>query len=420
MMIENGSDACFMKDKKGFLPAHVACMRHCSPEKLRMLLAVNHNALYEKTNDQQTLLDLASHKATKAHPNYALIDELNKQLAGDMSHYDPVVLTTPKQASTNGHHHHPNGSNTARSIQRPVAVSAAMYQYNNNNSHYTHHHHYMNAAPIGPEYHYRHSPPQSQQPYQHQYDHHHHIANRPMFQYQYQHQHIPNTIGRVSSEDEEGDVWNRNRLDSNETWASPTQQQEAQSPYHCHQRPYAHQGGSNDESAMMRGISTNLDVRIKREHESGLSQHTTPSPLNPYSTQNESDVPPHLVTRTATTKFKREPSSDRRKRKSSSVVSTKSPDPAAHLLLHFSRNSNTGDDIASTEGDYDDQPNTVQQRQLMRDFPTSDSSSTRHRYQSSASYHPTSSGGNNKRYIVTNHLPSSTDLGAVTSQVAEV
>ena len=69
-----------MRDKKGFLPAHVACSRHCSPQKLRMLLAVHPGSLHEKTNEGHTLLDLATSTATKSHPNYALVDELNRQM----------------------------------------------------------------------------------------------------------------------------------------------------------------------------------------------------------------------------------------------------------------------------------------------------------------------------------------------------
>jgi hypothetical protein len=76
-MIEHGSRACFIKDRKGYLPAHVACSRHCSPEKLGMLLAANPAALNATTKDGQTLLSLAINTATKSHPNYALIDELN-------------------------------------------------------------------------------------------------------------------------------------------------------------------------------------------------------------------------------------------------------------------------------------------------------------------------------------------------------
>ena len=81
VMIEKGSRACFMPDKKGYLPAHVACSRHCSPEKLRMLLEVNPQALFDKTNKGETVLDLATKTATKSHPNYALIEELNRQIS---------------------------------------------------------------------------------------------------------------------------------------------------------------------------------------------------------------------------------------------------------------------------------------------------------------------------------------------------
>ena len=100
MMIDNGTDACFMRDKKGFLPAHVACSRHCSPEKLRMLLGVNPQALRDETVDGHTLLSLATSTATKSHPNYALIDELNRLLAGDPNQSNvelefPMTTTPP-------------------------------------------------------------------------------------------------------------------------------------------------------------------------------------------------------------------------------------------------------------------------------------------------------------------------------------
>lgn len=80
LLVENGSKACFMKDKKGYLPAHVACSRHCSPEKLRMLLDVNPQAVFEPAKDGATLLDLARSTATKTHPNFALINELESYL----------------------------------------------------------------------------------------------------------------------------------------------------------------------------------------------------------------------------------------------------------------------------------------------------------------------------------------------------
>jgi hypothetical protein len=44
-------------------------------------LAVNPTALHDKTADGDTLLSLATSTATKSHPNYALIDELHRQLS---------------------------------------------------------------------------------------------------------------------------------------------------------------------------------------------------------------------------------------------------------------------------------------------------------------------------------------------------
>ena len=60
-----------------------------------MLLEVNPNALYEKTKNGETLLDLAKVTATKSHPNYALIEELNRhltaafQVPAEASPYEP-------------------------------------------------------------------------------------------------------------------------------------------------------------------------------------------------------------------------------------------------------------------------------------------------------------------------------------------
>jgi len=79
-MIHYGRQACFMRDKKGFLPVHVACSRHCSPEKLEMLLQVNPASLFAKTGDGRSLLGLAQSTATKSHPNYALINEIERRL----------------------------------------------------------------------------------------------------------------------------------------------------------------------------------------------------------------------------------------------------------------------------------------------------------------------------------------------------
>jgi len=80
MMIDWGEKACFMKDKKGWLPAHVACSRHCSPEKLNMLLKVNPDAVFEETNNGETLLALAEATKTVTHPNNALIDMLKREM----------------------------------------------------------------------------------------------------------------------------------------------------------------------------------------------------------------------------------------------------------------------------------------------------------------------------------------------------
>lgn len=101
-MITNGPQACFMKDKRGFLPAHVACSRHCSPEKLRMLLEVNPQSLWAKTDEGDTLLSLATSTATKSHPNYALIDELNRQLSTTDPHVRPLHTVSSSDASSRG------------------------------------------------------------------------------------------------------------------------------------------------------------------------------------------------------------------------------------------------------------------------------------------------------------------------------
>jgi hypothetical protein len=81
-MVRFGKEACFMVDRNGWLPAHIACSRHCSPEKLDLLLEVNPNAIDAITyNDDikdggDTLLSLAKSTATKKHPNYTLIQHI--------------------------------------------------------------------------------------------------------------------------------------------------------------------------------------------------------------------------------------------------------------------------------------------------------------------------------------------------------
>jgi hypothetical protein len=79
-MIQNYPQACFIPDKKGFLPAHVGCCRHCTEEKLELLLSVNPASLFAETNDGRNLLALVKTTATKAHPNLALIGLIERKI----------------------------------------------------------------------------------------------------------------------------------------------------------------------------------------------------------------------------------------------------------------------------------------------------------------------------------------------------
>jgi hypothetical protein len=81
MMINAGKEAAFKQDRKGWLPIHVAVSRHCSPEKLSMLLEVHPKSLYAKTLKGESLLMLAKKCATKSHPNFRLISELEDRLS---------------------------------------------------------------------------------------------------------------------------------------------------------------------------------------------------------------------------------------------------------------------------------------------------------------------------------------------------
>ena len=76
-----GKSACFMKDKQGFLPIHIACSRHCSPDKLELLLEANPASLHATTYEGHTPLSLAESTATKSHPNYTLVCALKKASA---------------------------------------------------------------------------------------------------------------------------------------------------------------------------------------------------------------------------------------------------------------------------------------------------------------------------------------------------
>lgn len=103
-MIEMGPKATFMKDKKGWLPIHVAVSRHCSPEKLRMLLKANPASLKATTGPGgDTLLDLARNTRKKGHPNKKLIAEIERQLGEQgpnqtVEDIETIGATVPAQA----------------------------------------------------------------------------------------------------------------------------------------------------------------------------------------------------------------------------------------------------------------------------------------------------------------------------------
>lgn len=100
MMIAVGKAATMKKDKKGWLPIHVAVSRHCSPEKLSMLLEANPNSLYATTNKGESLLTLAKTNATKSHPNYRLIAELEERMGLDTNASKDNSMTTTTTPTT--------------------------------------------------------------------------------------------------------------------------------------------------------------------------------------------------------------------------------------------------------------------------------------------------------------------------------
>lgn len=91
LMVDKGKEACFLTDKKGYLPAHIACSRHCSTVKLQMLLDVNPDALHQTTDAGETLLSLATSTATSTHPNYRLIEYL-QNLLKEADVQSPIVV----------------------------------------------------------------------------------------------------------------------------------------------------------------------------------------------------------------------------------------------------------------------------------------------------------------------------------------
>jgi hypothetical protein len=99
-MVDLGSKACFMKDNYGRLPAHVACSRHVSPDKLKMLLAVNPGVLFIHDNNGHDLLGLALYHATKTYPSYALIAELMLQIKNMPKEQSIVVANSTPAVSS--------------------------------------------------------------------------------------------------------------------------------------------------------------------------------------------------------------------------------------------------------------------------------------------------------------------------------
>lgn len=91
-IIEICPEACRMTDRKGVLPAHIACNCHGTLETLRALLSAYPKALFAKTSNGRTLLGLAKSSATDKSPNFALIQEIKRQ----MSLYSTAEEPTPQ------------------------------------------------------------------------------------------------------------------------------------------------------------------------------------------------------------------------------------------------------------------------------------------------------------------------------------
>lgn len=101
-MIAQGKQATYVRDKSGYLPAHIAASRHVSPDKLRMLLEANPDSIMARTNDGMTLLSLAQTTATASHPNYRLIGSLRcaLQQAGCSEAALDATLNAPCRVSS--------------------------------------------------------------------------------------------------------------------------------------------------------------------------------------------------------------------------------------------------------------------------------------------------------------------------------
>ena len=80
MMIQRGKPALLRKDKRGWLPIHVACSRHVSIQKLQLLLDAFPFSVLETTSEGKNVVDLAKESATSKHPNVQLVDRLKSAM----------------------------------------------------------------------------------------------------------------------------------------------------------------------------------------------------------------------------------------------------------------------------------------------------------------------------------------------------
>lgn len=76
--LSKAPNAVRVSDENGYLPIHIGCSRHCSIEKIKLLIDANPDSLHARTHQGKTPLSLAKSKATKSHPNYELIKILKR------------------------------------------------------------------------------------------------------------------------------------------------------------------------------------------------------------------------------------------------------------------------------------------------------------------------------------------------------
>jgi hypothetical protein len=81
-ILKKGQTACRVRDRDGFLPAHVACKYLCSVNVLRVVVAANPLAIFVETNDRSTCLSLAEEETARKEESLCggLAAELRKML----------------------------------------------------------------------------------------------------------------------------------------------------------------------------------------------------------------------------------------------------------------------------------------------------------------------------------------------------